>query len=455
MQSFEEAFQGTGRVLEVAAVAKKPDDAAELQRLLAPVAEAMGAVTAAAEGRVTCPNHLKVLSEAVGALGFLAYTGHGCGISPPRQHVADSWQSAEFYSNKLLMEFRGKDDNQVAWVRALKVLIQQLEQFVVRHCPTGLRFDPNGVPVATAMRGGGGGGGAVTPAAAAPAAVTAAVTAPSKPAVRAPPPPPPGPPPKPLSPEELAAAADTGGGEGGNMSALFKELSKGEGVTAGLRRVTADMKTKHNTDKTGKVPATSASASACTAAAAAAAGSGTAPAAGTKWVVENFSGRQDLLVENNAPKNSVYVYGCTDCVVQVQGKVNAITLDNCRRVGVVFGNVISSAEAVNCNSVQLQTTGTVPTISVEKTDEAQLFLSQQASGAYHRAKCSSINVVVVPAEGDSSDPHEHAVPEQFISTFQGGKLITVSWLGSGWEGVLKRGEREGCDAGPGAYGLSE
>ena len=43
------------------------------------------------------------------------------GMPPPRQHVADSWQSAEFFSNKLLMEFRGKDENQVAWVRGLKV----------------------------------------------------------------------------------------------------------------------------------------------------------------------------------------------------------------------------------------------------------------------------------------------------------------------------------------------
>lgn len=38
---------------------------------------------------------------------------------------------------------------------------------------------------------------------------------------------------------------------------------------------------------------------------------------GSKWVVENFSGRQDLEVINDAPKNSVYVYGCTDCVIQV------------------------------------------------------------------------------------------------------------------------------------------
>ena len=40
--------------------------------------------------------------------------------------------------------------------------------------------------------------------------------------------------------------------------------------------------------------------------------------------------------------------------VQVKGKVNTISLDKCTRVGVVFGDVISSVEAVNCSSIQMQ-----------------------------------------------------------------------------------------------------
>lgn len=42
---------------------------------------------------------------------------------------------------------------------------------------------------------------------------------------------------------------------------------------------------------------------------------------------------------------------------QVKGKVNAVSLDKCVRVGVVFGDVISGVEAVNCSSVQLQVRG--------------------------------------------------------------------------------------------------
>lgn len=45
------------------------------------------------------------------------------------------------------------------------------------------------------------------------------------------------------------------------------------------------------------------------------------------------------------------------------------------------------------------------------------------------AKCSEINVIVVA--GPEEDPVEHAVPEQFISTFKGGKLVTEASVHAG------------------------
>jgi adenylyl cyclase-associated protein len=47
------------------------------------------------------------------------------GLALPAQHVAESWNSAEFFANKLLREFRGVNEAQVAWVQALKVRLQQ------------------------------------------------------------------------------------------------------------------------------------------------------------------------------------------------------------------------------------------------------------------------------------------------------------------------------------------
>lgn len=55
-------------------------------------------------------------------------------------------------------------------------------------------------------------------------------------------------------------------------------------------------------------------------------------------------------------------------VTQVQGKVNAITLDSCSRTGLVFQDLVSSCEVVNCSSVEVQSTGIMPTIAIDKTD---------------------------------------------------------------------------------------
>lgn len=42
------------------------------------------------------------------------------------------------------------------------------------------------------------------------------------------------------------------------------------------------------------------------------------------------------------------------------------------------------------------------------------------------AKASEVNLVVVAAEPQQQGAAEHAVPEQFISTFKNGRLVTVA-----------------------------
>ena len=69
--------------------------------------------------------------------------------------------------------------------------------------------------------------------------------------------------------------------------------------------------------------------------------------------------------------------------MQVPGKVNAISLDSCTKTGVVFTDLISSCEAVNCSRLQLQCTGAVSTLAIEKTDGVQLYLPEAVGGAIH------------------------------------------------------------------------
>ena len=58
--------------------------------------------------------------------------------------------------------------------------------------------------------------------------------------------------------------------------------------------------------------------------------------------------------------------------VQVQGKVNSVMLDACKKVGLVFEAVVASFEAVNCSSLQIQCTGTCPSLAIDKTDGVQV-----------------------------------------------------------------------------------
>merc|ERR1712228_140069 len=102
---------------------------------------------------------------------------------------------------------------------------------------------------------------------------------------------------------------------------------------------------------------------------------------------------------------------------------NNIVIDSCKKVAVVFESVVSSCEFVNCQSVQMQVMGSVPTISVDKTDGCQMYLSKDALATeIISAKSSEMNVLI-PKDDDFV---EQPVPEQFKTTIVAGKLKTFA-----------------------------
>ena len=68
-----------------------------------------------------------------------------------------------------------------------------------------------------------------------------------------------------------------------------------------------------------------------------------------------------------------------------------------------------------------QVLGKVPTVSVDKTDGCQMFLNAESVNAeIVTAKSSEMNVMIPKGE----DFVEMAIPEQFKTVIQGGKLVT-------------------------------
>lgn len=93
------------------------------------------------------PISMVPLHAIVVGLLFILGFGVSVGMNPPAQHVEEAWQSAEFYANKVLIEFRSKDPKQVAWVKQLKELLMQMRTYVKTHHPAGPAWSSGGKPL--------------------------------------------------------------------------------------------------------------------------------------------------------------------------------------------------------------------------------------------------------------------------------------------------------------------
>merc|ERR1712130_700877 len=113
--AFEAALKAHREFLNVASKCDKPDDAT-LGKLLEPTSQRVGEVISLRDSNRGNEqwNHLSALSEVAPALGWVT-------VSPtPGPFVAEFKGNSEFYTNKMLREYKGKDEDQVAWINALK-----------------------------------------------------------------------------------------------------------------------------------------------------------------------------------------------------------------------------------------------------------------------------------------------------------------------------------------------
>ncbi|KFP93229.1 Adenylyl cyclase-associated protein 1, partial [Haliaeetus albicilla] len=347
---------------------------------------------------VSLGNHLPVTLYAL--TSELEMTGSA---PKPGPYVKEMTDAAMFYTNRILKEYKDVDKKQVDWVKAYLSIWTELQAYIKEYHTTGLTWSKTG-PVATE--------GAKPPSA--PPAGAA--------------PPPPGPPPPP-APAPTSSSTD----DSASRSALFAQINRGEGITSGLRHVSDDMKTHKNPalkNQGGPVrsgpkpftapkPACNANPSPKT--------SPKAPALleleGKKWRVENQENATNLVISDTELKQVAYVFKCTNSTLQIKGKINSITLDNCKKLGLVFDDVVGIVEIINSRDVKVQVMGKVPTISINKTDGCHVYLSKNSLDCeIVSAKSSEMNVLI-PTEG--GDFTEFPVPEQFKTVWNGQKLVTT------------------------------
>ncbi|XP_018495592.1 adenylyl cyclase-associated protein 1 [Galendromus occidentalis] len=389
--------------VQVASKSKKPSTD-QLMALLKPQSEAIQKIQSFREANRTSKqyNHLSAISESIPFLGWVA-------VAPtPGPYVKEMADACKFYTNRVLMEYKDKDKTHVEWTKAWLEVLNQLQAYIKQYHTTGLTWNPKGGDAAAAA-----GASAVRAPAAAPAA-------------GAPPPPPP-----PPSMELLLgsgpspAAAPSGGGD--PRAALFASINQGADITRALKKVSADQMTHKNPNlrSTSVVPAKAPTVGPKPA---------TAPKPavvkpprceldGKKWIVEFQRDVPQLVLDDVHMNQVVYVYGCQNSVIIVKGKCNSISVDNCKKTSIVFDDIVSTVEFVNCQSVKAQAMGVIPIFSIDKTDGAHIYLSEASAKAeIVTSKASEVNVSV--PSGPDGDYVECAIPEQFKSVWNGKGMKT-------------------------------
>ncbi|XP_055635174.1 adenylyl cyclase-associated protein 1 isoform X3 [Toxorhynchites rutilus septentrionalis] len=362
----------------------------DLQSLLKPTSDQIAAIQGYREKHRTSPyfNHLSAISESISALGWV------CVAPTPGPYVKEMNDAGQFYTNRVLKDWKEKDTTHVEWARAWIQTLTELQQYIKQHHTTGLVWAGKNKPAA---------GGASVP-----------------------PPPPPGglPPPPPMMPMADLSIADAGD----DRSALFAQINKGADITKGLKKVTSEMQTHKNPSlRSGPAPY-KAPAGISNGTKSVTAPSATKPPSfvrdGKKWLIEYQKGNSNLVVEDAEMNNVVYMFRCENSTLSIKGKINSVVMDSCKKCSLVFDSLVASAEFVNCQSVQMQVLGKVPTISIDKTDGCQMYLSADSLNVEIVSSKSSEMNVMIP-KGNSGDYTEQPIPEQFKTIIKGQSLNTT------------------------------
>lgn len=389
----KEAWMEMRSFLQIAAACKEPPQA-ELPPLFAGITAKVKAIKDCIN-RNEWENHTKTCGEGVAALNWLL-------VKPaPRDFIeSQGLEGAEFWANRIRKEYRTSNPDQVKFCDTFKALIQGLMAYVKEHHTTGVAWNAKGVDVKS-----------YTPGSNAP---TAAAPAPAAPA----------------STPSNANSSSTTSTSAPPAAALFAALSKEEGVTSGLKKVTKEQQTWRAEYKGGDAPAPVPVAPKRPSAAAAAPVMKGPPkceflAAASRWSVENQSDKEGLVTVNiGGLKETVYILNCIGAKILIVGKCKSITVDNCKKTTVTFDNAMATCEVVNCARMNIHCTEKVSSVSIDKTDGIVVHLPKTSLDTEIVAAKSSEMNVSFPDPDNEGEFLEKPIPEQYVHRING-KTITA------------------------------
>lgn len=134
----QEAFSTQEQYIQLASNSSQPPQN-EIMTLLKPTSDKISAVQNYREKHRSSDffNHLSAVSESIPALGWVTIT------PAPAPYIKEMNDAGQFYSNRVLKEWKEKNKVHVEWVKAWIQTLNELQAFVKQYHTTGLVWSGN------------------------------------------------------------------------------------------------------------------------------------------------------------------------------------------------------------------------------------------------------------------------------------------------------------------------
>lgn len=412
-ESLKTAFTEQGKFLQLVSQSVKPPITdLSLATALEPINAQIMAISLVkdANRRSDFFNHLNTMADGSPVLGWIV-------TETPVSFIGEYKDSAQFWANRVMKDFKDSDKKHVEWVNAFLSLFDTLRDYVKEYHTTGPSWNASGKPLAESL--------AALKAAPSPSAPSAPAAPSAPPSGAGGPPPPPPPPPADLFDSKPAPA--------GGLNAVFADLNKGSDITAGLKKVDKSQMTHKNPELRKQAPAPRKPSPPKKPNALSVKASSAPKKApprkelvdGSKWIIENFTERDvsEPIVIEVEKTQSVFIGKTSGITVQIKGKGNAVSISETSKTGVVVDSLISSIDVIKSYKFGVQVTGLVPVITVDKCDEGSIYLSNasvEADAQVISSNSTALNINVL----ENDDYVEIPVPEQLCHTIKNGKLVS-------------------------------
>lgn len=367
-------------------------------------------------------NHINAIAEFVAILGWIVIPCNGGKNKPMITYVNDINESTQFWSNRILKEFKDTNQTHVEWAKQLAAITTGLKEYIDENHTTGLAFNVSeGISIEEAAELLKTSDTSSQLAITKPEPVSGNASAP-------PPPPPPMPATSIYQDIEKEEPKETG------LAAVFNSINQGTDITKGLRKVDKSEMTHKNPElrnstgkpsvppkppkkphnlASGKVPAKKAEPK--------------KELIDTKWMVSDFEDNNEIVIEGEMSQ-SVFVGKCKNVTIKIVGKVNAITVSECSKIGILTDGMISGIDIIKTNKFQLQPLGLAPLINIDQSHDGEVYLNKDTlASQVYTSQATAINIYSADPEDDETDFKENPLPEQLVHTFDAktGKFVSA------------------------------